>query len=122
LGKRKRWTGVRLNESLDGSPIALPPERTIALLEKPRNAAMVVACAGDLAAGEKAWAATTRARELCRRAVPLDARQPREPSKRRTTNAQAGAMRSEAQAPRRSERGTQATTEQMNLNSLPPNA
>ena len=45
-----------MNESLDGSPIALPPERTIALLEKPRNAAMVVACAGDLAAGEKAWA------------------------------------------------------------------
>jgi hypothetical protein len=97
LGKRKRWTGVRLNESLDGSPIALPPEGTIALLEKPRNAAMVVACAGDLAAGEKAWAATTRAHELRRRAMPLDARPPREPSKRRTTNAQAGAMRSEAQ-------------------------
>src|SRR6185312_1805548 len=66
--------------------------------------------------------ATTRARELCGRAIPLDARQPREPSKRRTTNAQAGAMQSEAPTPRRSERGTQATTEQMNLNSLPPNA
>jgi hypothetical protein len=114
LGKRKRWTGVRLNESLDGSPIALPPERTIALLEKPRNAAVVVACAGDLAAGEKARAATTRARELCRRARQLHARQPREPSKRRTTDAQAGAMQSEAQTLRRSERDSQARAEQLN--------
>ena len=54
--------------------------------------------------------------------MPLDARQLREPHKRRMADAQAGAMPSAAQTLRRSERDTQARAERMNLNSLPPNA